>query len=194
MVNEETAKARCREEMMRKHPQNNLRGFLRAVRDFAVSTQCFVKYPYPRPAWANMIFDMPLSIIHETVNTAARSQMVDITDRVAKAVQQRAVKDGFVIVFVPHTTAACTIQENADPDVQSDLLAKFEQLVPQMETYYQHDEGNSDAHVKTSMVGNSVTVLIENGRLVLGRWQGIYLVEFDGPRERRVNIKLVNLA
>jgi secondary thiamine-phosphate synthase enzyme len=133
-------------------------------------------------------------ILHETVNTAARAQMIDVTARVAGYVQQRQVKDGYVIVFVPHTTAACTIQENADPDVQSDLLAKLEKLVPQMETYYQHDEGNSDAHVKTAMVGNSVMVLIENGRLVLGRWQGIYLVEFDGPRERRVMLKVVDLG
>src|SRR3954447_6353784 len=133
-------------------------------------------------------------ILHETVNTARRSQMVDITSRVAGFVQQRGVKDGYVIVFVPHTTAACTIQENADPDVQSDLLTKLEKLVPQIETYYQHDEGNSDSHVKTAMVGNSVMVLIENGKLVLGRWQGIYLVEFDGPRERRVMLKLVDLG
>src|SRR5438105_4207393 len=117
-----------------------------------------------------------IPIIHETVNTAARNQMIDITARVAALVQQRAVKDGYVIVYIPHTTAACTIQENADPDVQSDLLTKLEKLVPQIETYYQHDEGNSDAHVKTTMVGNSVMVLIENGRLVLGRWQGIYLM------------------
>ncbi len=133
-------------------------------------------------------------IIHETVNSAARTQMIDITARVAGLVQSRGVKDGFVIVFVPHTTAACTIQENADPDVQSDLLTKLEKLVPQMETYYQHDEGNSDAHLKTSLVGNSLMVLIENGRMVLGRWQGIYVVEFDGPRERRVTIKLVDLG
>lgn len=132
-------------------------------------------------------------IINETVNTASRSQMIDITDRVAKLVQQQRVEDGFVIVYVPHTTAACTIQENADPDVQHDLLAKLEKLIPQMETYYQHDEGNSDAHVKTSLVGNSVTVLIEHGKLMLGRWQGIYLVELDGPRERRVMVKLIDL-
>ena len=132
------------------------------------------------------------AIIHETVNTSARNQMIDITDRIARHVQQRGVKDGFVIVFVPHTTAACTIQENADPDVQHDLLMKMEKLVPQIEPYYQHDEGNSDAHVKTAMIGSSVMVLIDGGRMILGRWQGIYLVEFDGPRERRVTLKLVD--
>ena len=135
-----------------------------------------------------------IPIIHETVNTAVRNQMIDITARVGGLVQQRGVKDGYVIIFVPHTTAACTIQENADPDVQSDLLIKLEKLMPQMETYYQHDEGNSDAHVKTAMIGNSVMVLIEHGKLVLGRWQGIYLMEFDGPRERRVTIKIIDLG
>src|SRR4051812_6725643 len=131
-------------------------------------------------------------ILHETVNTAGRAQMIDITSRIATFVHQRSVKDGYVIVFVPHTTAACTIQENADPDVQHDLLMKMDKLIPQMETYYQHDEGNSDAHVKTSMVGNSLMVLIENSKLMLGRWQGIYLMEFDGPRERRVMVKIVD--
>ena len=135
-----------------------------------------------------------IHIHHETVNSAGRNQMIDITARVAGVAQQRGVKDGYVIVFVPHTTAACTIQENADPDVQSDLLTKLEKLVPQIEPYYQHDEGNSDAHVKTTMVGNSEMVLIENGKLVLGRWQAIYLMEFDGPRERRVMFKLVDLG
>ena len=134
------------------------------------------------------------AIIHETVNTAGRNQMIDITERVSRAVQQRSVKDGVIVVFVPHTTAACTIQENADPSVQSDLLTKLEKLVPQMETFYEHDEGNSDAHLKTAMVGNSVTVLVENGKPVLGRWQGIYLVEFDGPRERRVNVKIIDMT
>src|SRR5256885_16739549 len=117
---------------------------------------------------------LPLPIHHETVDTAARNQMIDITARVAGVVQQRGIKDGYVIVFVPHTTAACTIQENTDPDVQSDLLAKLEKLVPQTEPFYLHDEGNSDAHVKSALIGNSVMVLIENSRLVLGRWQGIY--------------------
>jgi secondary thiamine-phosphate synthase enzyme len=132
------------------------------------------------------------AIIHETVNTSARNQMIDITDRIARHVQQRGLTDGAVFVYVPHTTAACTIQENADPDVQHDLLTKLEKIVPQIEPYYQHDEGNSDAHVKTAMIGNSVMVLVDSGRMILGRWQGIYLVEFDGPRERRVTLKLID--
>ena len=127
----------------------------------------------------------------ETVETARRTQMIDVTDRVERAIEQSGVRDGFVIVFVEHTTAAVTIQENADPDVQHDLLMKLEMLVPQLETYYQHDEGNSDAHLKTATLGNSITAIIDNGRMILGRWQGIYFVEFDGPRERRMVIKIV---
>jgi secondary thiamine-phosphate synthase enzyme len=90
------------------------------------------------------------------------------------------------------TTAAVTINENADPDVKSDMLRKLETLVPKHEPYYRHSEGNSDSHVKTSLVGNSVTVLIENGQLVLGRWQGIWFCEFDGPRQRQMHVKLVS--
>lgn len=123
-----------------------------------------------------------------TVQTRARSQMVDVTRQVA-ALCGPALADGFVIVYVPHTTAGTTIQENADPDVQHDLLRKLDALVPHREAYYRHGEGNSDSHLKAAMVGNSVTVLIEDGRLVLGRWQGIYLCEFDGPRQRDVIVK-----
>ena len=124
-----------------------------------------------------------------TFRTHRRSQMLDITDEVARHCV--GVADGYAIVFVPHTTAGITIQENADPDVQHDLLKKLDALVPKEEAYYRHAEGNSDSHLKTAMVGNSVTVLIENGRLVLGRWQGIYLCEFDGPRTREAVVKVV---
>ena len=126
----------------------------------------------------------------ETVKTHARSEMIDITSRVQKIVTKQGVSDGYVIVFVPHTTAAVTINENADPDVKSDMLKKLETLIPKREPYYQHAEGNSDSHVKTSLVGNSVTVLIQGGRLVLGQWQGIYFCEFDGPREREMRVKV----
>jgi secondary thiamine-phosphate synthase enzyme len=94
---------------------------------------------------------------------------------------------------VPHTTAAVTINENADPDVKHDMLRKLETLVPKQESYYRHGEGNSDSHVKASLVGNSVTVLIEEGQLVLSRWQGIYFCEFDGPRAREMHIRAVSL-
>jgi secondary thiamine-phosphate synthase enzyme len=130
-------------------------------------------------------------IERETVPTKSRSQMIDITSRVQAIVTTLSVSDGYVIVYNPHTTAAVTINENADPDVQHDLLKKLEQLVPKHEGYYQHGEGNSDSHLKTAMLGNSATVLIERGQLVLGRWQGIYFCEFDGPRQREIMIKVI---
>ena len=126
----------------------------------------------------------------ESVTTHARSEMIDVTARVQKIVAKQNVADGYVIVYVPHTTAAVTINENADPDVKADMLKKLETLIPKREPYYEHAEGNSDSHVKTSLVGNSATVLIENGKLVLGRWQGIYFCEFDGPREREMYVKV----
>jgi secondary thiamine-phosphate synthase enzyme len=133
-------------------------------------------------------------LANEMVQTRSRAEIIDLTDRVQRIVSRCGVIEGFLIVYCPHTTAGITINENADPDVKQDLLAKLEKLIPQIETYYQHDEGNSDAHVKTALVGNSATVLIEHGRLFLGRWQGVYFCEFDGPRERRVVIKVVDLS
>lgn len=130
----------------------------------------------------------------ETVRTRGRSEMIDVTDRVRRVVTEQNVTDGMVIVYVPHTTAAVTINENADPDVKTDMLRKLEALVPAKETYYRHGEGNSDSHVKTSLVGNSVTVLIENGSLLLGTWQGIYFCEFDGPRQREMHVKVVSFG
>ncbi len=134
-----------------------------------------------------------IPISSETVETTARVEMIDVSERIQELIRQRGVQDGFVIIAIPHTTAGVTINENADPDVKHDILQKLDMLIPQIESYYQHDEGNSDAHVKTALVGNSITVLIENGKLVLGRWQGIFFCEFDGPRERRMNVKLVSL-
>ena len=134
---------------------------------------------------------MPIPIRRESVRTSNRSEMIDVTDRVQRAVHDAQVSSGYAIVYVPHTTAAVTINENADPDVRHDVLRKLEELIPKSERYYQHGEGNSDAHVKTSLVGNSTMVLIDNGRLILGRWQGIYFCEFDGPREREMVVKVV---
>src|SRR5437764_8057513 len=131
-----------------------------------------------------------VSLIDRAVQTRDRSEMVDITRLVQQSLPAEMVR-GYVIVYVPHTTAGITIQENADPDVKHDVLAKLEALVPHRESYYQHAEGNSDSHVKTALVGNSVTVLVEDGRLVLGRWQGIYFCEFDGPRQREMIVKAV---
>ena len=131
-------------------------------------------------------------IITESLQTRARSEMLEITDRVQRHVTVERLQNGMAIVYVPHTTAAVTINENADPDVKHDMLRKLETLIPKHEAYYEHGEGNSDSHVKTSLVGNSVTVLIERGKLILGTWQGIQFCEFDGPRTRSVLIKLVS--
>ena len=130
-------------------------------------------------------------IVRESVRTKERSQMIDITDKVSRAVDESKIENGLAIIFVPHTTAAITINENADPDVKHDLLRKLSELIPKKELYYRHNEGNSDSHVKTSLVGNSVMVLIESGKPVLGTWQGIQFCEFDGPRNRDVFIRLL---
>ena len=132
------------------------------------------------------------ALVSERVKTRQRSEIVDVTDAVRQLVRKRGIRDGMAICYVPHTTAAVTINENYDPDVKHDVLRKLDELIPKRESYYQHDEGNSDSHVKTSLVGNSATVLIEQGDLVLGRWQGIYFCEFDGPRERQLFVKLVD--
>jgi secondary thiamine-phosphate synthase enzyme len=128
-----------------------------------------------------------------TVRTSTRNEMIDVTDRIAELVRQQKLREGMVIAYVPHTTAAVTINENADPDVQADMLKKLSALIPQREGYA-HAEGNSDSHVKMSLVGNSATVLVEEGELVLGRWQGIYFCEFDGPREREMHVKVVGFG
>ncbi len=127
------------------------------------------------------------------VATTAHSQMVDVTERVRTIVRASGVRDGACLVFVPHTTAAVTVQENADPAVQRDLLAGLAQVVPDVLPGggFQHREGNSPAHVKATMVGNSLTVPVEGGELMLGTWQAIYLCEFDGPRTRQVLVKLL---
>jgi secondary thiamine-phosphate synthase enzyme len=127
------------------------------------------------------------------VSTRARTEMIDITDRVEAAVRASRIDNGLCVVFIPHTTAGITIQENADPEVQRDLLAVLAHAAPDHlpGSGYRHGEGNSPAHAKSSLVGSSVTLLIEDGELVLGTWQGIFLCEFDGPRTRRVRVKLM---
>ncbi|HUU23838.1 MAG TPA: secondary thiamine-phosphate synthase enzyme YjbQ [Phycisphaerae bacterium] len=123
-----------------------------------------------------------------SVRTASRDQFVDITDEVSEAVAESGVDDGVATVFVPHTTAGVTINENADPSVVTDLLAALDVAVPWRQGFYRHSEGNSAAHVKSSMVGCSQEVLVTGGRLLLGTWQGIYFCEFDGPRSRQAVI------
>jgi len=119
------------------------------------------------------------------IRTAGRTDFVDITREVREATQELGVKDGVITVFVPHTTAGVTINENADPDVTADMELVLDRMVP-WTGGYAHCEGNTAAHVKTSMMGSSCQVIVENGRLALGTWQSIYFCEFDGPRSRKV--------
>ena len=120
-----------------------------------------------------------------SIRTRQHTEFVNITAQVREAAVALGLKDGAVTVFVPHTTAGVTINENADPDVVSDMIAALERMVP-WEAGYAHGEGNAAAHVKASLLGSSVRVLVEDGALQLGTWQGIYFCEFDGPRQRQV--------
>ena len=124
------------------------------------------------------------------VRTGARSDMVNITGNVRDIVEKSGVRDGLAVVFVPHTTAGITINENADPDVVRDILMKLDKIVTE-DRDYRHYEGNSSAHIKALMTGSSVTVILKEGRMVLGTWQGIYLCEYDGPRNRTVYAEIV---
>lgn len=126
-----------------------------------------------------------------TVETHRRCVMIDVTPQVEAEVARSGLRDGFVVVYVPHTTAGVTIQENADPDVTRDLLYKLEQLVPDRDPGFHHGEGNSDAHIKTTLTGVSQTVPVRGGRLALGTWQAIYFAEFDGPRRRQLHVQCV---
>jgi secondary thiamine-phosphate synthase enzyme len=123
-----------------------------------------------------------------TVSSRKREEMIDITAEVQALLPGR---DGAAVLFTQHTTCGLTVNENADPDVQSDMLGFLRRLIPQYDPNFRHFEHNSDAHIKSSLVGSSVTVPFENGRLCLGRWQGIYLCEFDGPRERRIVFHII---
>ncbi len=124
------------------------------------------------------------------VGTRSRTEMVDISSQVQAAVREAGIQNGDVIVYCPHTTAAITINENADPSVPHDILLALDEAVPRSNPRYRHAEGNSDAHGKSSLVGCSEQVLIKDGRLTLGTWQGIYFCEFDGSRNRRVILQI----
>lgn len=113
--------------------------------------------------------------------------MIDITSEIQNAIKKETVMDGYLIVYVPHTTAGITINEGADPSVQQDLIKTLQQLIPEKNNY-EHEEGNSDAHIKASLLGSSVTLLVNKGKLVLGTWQHIFFYEGDGPRNRIVYI------
>jgi secondary thiamine-phosphate synthase enzyme len=124
------------------------------------------------------------------ISTKNRCEFVDITGEVASAVSKSGVKDGDAIVYCPHTTAGITVNENADRSVVHDILLTLEELVPHNREGYRHEEGNSDAHCKSSMVGCSKQFIIRDGRLVLGTWQGIFFCEFDGPRSRNFIVQV----
>ena len=126
-----------------------------------------------------------------SIKTHQRNEFLDITKEVAKPVAESGLKNGIAVVYIPHTTAGVTINENADPSVVHDILLTLEELIPHIRAGYQHNEGNSDSHVKASLIGPSVMVPVEGGRLSLGTWQGIYFAEFDGPRQRRCIIQVV---
>lgn len=123
------------------------------------------------------------------VRTQHRQHFVDLTSQIAELVQQSKIRQGYCHLFCPHTTAGLTFNENWDPDVQHDMALSFDKMAPQR-SEFRHAEGNSPAHVKTSMVGSAHTLFIIDGQLLLGRWQGIYLAEFDGPRTRNVHVKV----
>jgi secondary thiamine-phosphate synthase enzyme len=124
------------------------------------------------------------------VKTSSRLQFVDITSKVKEAISKTGIRDGLVTVYVPHTTAGVTINEAADPSVVDDIQRKLAQLVPYRDSY-KHGEGNSDAHIKTSLMGSSVHLIVSGGSPVLGTWQGVFFCEFDGPRTRKVFIKVL---
>jgi len=123
-----------------------------------------------------------------SISTRDRSEMIDITSKVEEELSRSGLKDGVCFLFVPHTTAGITINESADPSVVTDIQAMLNKLIP-WEGSYRHLEGNSAAHIKSSLIGNSVMVFVESGHLKLGTWQGIFFCEFDGPRSRKLHIK-----
>lgn len=123
------------------------------------------------------------------IRSTVREQCLELTEQVAALVRRAGIETGLAVVFCPHTTAGVMVQENADPTVKSDLLGHLRHLIPQ-DPAFQHDEGNADAHIKSALVGVSTTLLIDQGRLVLGRWQGLYFCEFDGPRSRQLIVRI----
>jgi len=126
-----------------------------------------------------------------TVRTSNRCELVPITAQIQSIVRSSGIKTGVCVVFCPHTTAGLTINENADPDVARDMVYQLQKLVPASDPGYRHSEGNSAAHILASLMGSSVHLLVENGTLQLGTWQGVYLAEFDGPRTRKVWVQLI---
>jgi secondary thiamine-phosphate synthase enzyme len=128
------------------------------------------------------------------IQTRDRNQFVDITEKVRAVVRRNGLREGICTVYCPHTTAAVTINENADPDVVHDMLLHLERTVPELQSGFLHGEGNSDSHIKASLIGPSVILLVDKGDLVLGRWQGVFFCEFDGPRMRNVHVQAMGGA
>ena len=129
-------------------------------------------------------------MIKLNIRTSARTELLDITSAIQRAVDDSGIQSGVATVFIPHTTAAVTINENADPSVKRDMLYEINKVIP-FEDHYHHLEGNSAAHIKSSLFGCSQTIIIEDGRLQLGTWQGVYFCEFDGPRQRQVWVQVL---
>lgn len=129
-------------------------------------------------------------LFHLTVRSSSRTEFVDITELVQGCVRQSRIQHGLCAVYVPHTTAGVTVNENYDPSVQVDIVTELDRLVP-LQHNYRHVEGNSAAHIKTSLLGSSVTLPIEGGTLGLGTWQGVFLAEFDGPRQREAVVTIL---
>ncbi|MFA6639482.1 MAG: secondary thiamine-phosphate synthase enzyme YjbQ [Defluviitoga tunisiensis] len=126
-----------------------------------------------------------------SLKTRRREELIDITDYVRDSIKKSNLSDGILVVFVPHTTAAVTINENADPSVKKDITTFLAEKV-QQSSHFSHVEGNADSHIKSSLIGPSLTLIVEDGKLLLGTWQGIYFYEFDGPRNRTFLIKTIN--
>jgi secondary thiamine-phosphate synthase enzyme len=136
--------------------------------------------------------DVELKMIQTfQVRTSAQTEFIDVTRSIQEAVKKTGVEDGICAIFVPHTTAAITINENADPSVVHDMMMALNKIVP-MKDQYRHMEGNSPSHIKASLVGCSQVVFVESGKLVLGTWQGIFFCEFDGPRNRKVHVNVIS--
>jgi secondary thiamine-phosphate synthase enzyme len=129
-------------------------------------------------------------LIELKISTKLREDLIDITDLVLEKIEQSGIKNGIAVIFIPHTTAAILINENSDPMVKKDVLEYYKRNVP-LDYDYHHVEGNSDAHIKSTLIGNNLTLIIENSKVILGSWQGIFFCEFDGPRIRKVYIKII---
>ncbi len=125
------------------------------------------------------------------ISTHSRTELVDITEEVSKVIKKSGIKSGTCIIYVPHTTAAVTINENYDPSVGEDIVSILKRLVPHS-GHYAHTEGNADAHIKAAIIGSSKTVFFEDGKILFGTWQGIFFCEFDGPRRRRILVKVLS--